>query len=53
MNKEKILIRQSTIVRNKKDWTLKTISTDKIYRMVYDKRIIREDLSTIPYGYNK
>jgi hypothetical protein len=51
MREERINITQSTIVRDKTDWSLKTKSTDKVYRMVYDKRIIREDLSTIPYGF--
>ncbi len=51
MREERINITQSTIVRDKTEWSLKTKSTDKVYRMVYDKRIIREDLSTIPYGF--
>ena len=51
LSEEKILVTQKTIVRDKNDWSLCTKTTDKIYRMVYDKRVIREDLSTIPYGY--
>ena len=37
MREENILIDQSTIVRNKQNWTLKTKSTAKIYRMVFEK----------------
>ena len=51
MREDRINITQSTIVRDKADWSLKTNSTDKVYRMVFDKRIIREDLSTIPNGF--
>jgi G:T-mismatch repair DNA endonuclease (very short patch repair protein) len=51
MREENITIDQSTIVRNKQNWTLKTKTTAKIYRMVYDKRIIQPDLSTLPYGF--
>jgi hypothetical protein len=48
-NKE--MHRQSTLVRNKNDWSLRTKTSDKIYRMVYDKRIICDDFSTLPYGF--
>jgi hypothetical protein len=48
-NKEMHL--QSTLVRNKNDWSLRTKTSDKIYRMVYDKRIICDDLSTLTYGF--
>ena len=51
LSEEKITVTQKTIVRDKKDWTLHTKTTDKIYRMVYDKRVILDDLSTVPYGF--
>ncbi len=44
-------VSQKIIVREKKKWSLKTKEQAKVYRMVYDKRIIRPDLSTIPYGF--
>jgi hypothetical protein len=44
-------VKQNTIVRNKKDWSLKTKNNLKVYQLVYDKRIILSDLTTIPYGY--
>jgi hypothetical protein len=51
MREERVSVRQSTLVRNKNDWSLRTKTSDKIYRMVYDKRIICDDLSTLPYGF--
>ena len=44
-------ITQNTITRNKKEWTLCTKTLNKIYRVVYDKRIILENLTTVPYGF--
>ena len=46
-----IALEQSNIKRNKNDWTVHTNNIEKIYRLVYDKRIILPDLSTIPFGY--
>jgi hypothetical protein len=50
-NENSETIQQSTIIRNKKDWTLSSKILNKIYRVVYDKRIILEDLTTVPYGF--
>ena len=46
-------ISQNNIIRSKKNWKLMTRNSEKIFKMVYDKRIILPDLSTIPYGFNK
>jgi hypothetical protein len=51
IRQERVSVRQSTLVRNKNDWSLRTKTSDKIDRMVYDKRIICDDLSTLPYGF--
>ena len=46
-----IPIEQNTITRDKSNWTVQTKTFNKIYRQVYDKRIILNDLSTVPYGF--
>ena len=49
--KKTIALQQSNIKRNKNEWTVHTNNIEKIYRLVYDKRIILPDLTTIPFGY--
>ena len=46
-----ISLLQSNIKRNKSNWTVETNNIEKIYRLVYDKRIILPNLTTIPFGY--
>ena len=46
-----IVLEQSNIKRNKNDWTVHSNHIEKIYRLVYDKRIILPNLTTIPFGY--
>jgi hypothetical protein len=46
-----IALKQSNIKRNKTYLTLHNYNVDKIYRMVYDKRVILPNLYTIPIGY--
>jgi hypothetical protein len=52
-SKEKIEIpiEQNTITRDKSNWTVQTKTFNKIYRQVYDKRIILDNLSAVPYGF--
>ena len=44
-------VEQNLITRDKTNWTVHTKTCRKKYRLVYDKRVILDDLSTIPFGY--
>ncbi len=46
-----LLTRTETIVRNKKKFTLHNSSVLKRFKVVYDKRVLLPDYSTLPYGY--
>jgi hypothetical protein len=48
---EKIQIEQNKFSRNKHTWNVKTESIFKLYGFVYDKRVIVDDLKTLPYGF--
>ncbi len=45
-----LLTRTETIVRNKKKFTLHNRAVLKRFRVVYDKRVLLPDYSTLPYG---
>ncbi|MCP4458736.1 MAG: hypothetical protein GY816_12045 [Cytophagales bacterium] len=48
-NKEvKVNYRQ---IRRKEGPTVTTVSGEKIYRIVYNKRVVKNNFETIPYGY--
>jgi hypothetical protein len=49
--KEKIGVKQLNFKRNNKDWTVNSGIIEKSYACVYDKRILFNDFSTLPYGY--
>lgn len=46
-----LLAHTDTIVRNKKNFTLKNKSVVKKFRVVYDKRILMKDYTSRPFGY--
>ena len=46
-----ILAHADSIVRNKKQFTLHNKSVVKKFQVVYNKRVLLPDLTTLPYGY--
>ncbi len=44
-------ILQNQIIRKRKEWTLHSKESEKMFKMVYDKRVIMPDLTTLPYGF--
>jgi hypothetical protein len=47
---KKLIGKQLSFIRDK-EFNIKTEIVDKLYSFVYDKRILHQDLTTIPYGY--
>ena len=46
-----ITVDQSVIKRNRKNWEICSAVVSEVYTHVYDKRILKEDFTTIPYGF--
>jgi hypothetical protein len=46
-----IIVDQSVIKRKRKNWEICSAVVSKVYTNVYDKRILKEDFTTIPYGF--
>jgi hypothetical protein len=50
--KETILVPQQMFTRNTKTWECKTPIVEKLYRYVYDKRVVNPiTFETLPYGF--
>jgi len=50
MNK-KIQVDQYKFLRNRYDWSITSGPIKKLYGFVYDKRILNEDMTSLPFGY--
>ena len=48
---KKLAVDQLKFKRDPKNWTVSTEVVNKIYGFVYDKRILNDDLTTLPYGF--
>ena len=49
--KDTIKVQQLKFKRNKVDWSMRTEDVFKNYKQVYDKRILLDNLSSLPFGY--
>lgn len=47
----KLDVEQQTFVRNKKNFKISTEIVNKKYGFVYDKRVLKKDFTTLPYGF--
>lgn len=48
---EMIDVEQMRFIRDKHDWTVRTDNSIKKYRFVYNKRVLFDNLTTLPFGY--
>jgi hypothetical protein len=49
--KSTLTIPQLKFIKDKSEWLIKTEIFNKEYRFIYDKRVLKEDFSTLPFGY--
>ena len=50
---KKIIIDQTIFSRDKFNFTVSTKQIAKNYAFVFDKRILKQDLTTLPFGFNQ
>ena len=50
-HKKKLAIKQLKFTRNKSTWEINTSTIEKLYSLVYDKRVIIDNYETLPFGY--
>lgn len=51
-NRDKIIsVSNNKFIRDRDNFVVHTEKQDKIYRYVFDKRVVLKDLSTLPFGY--
>jgi hypothetical protein len=48
---EPIKVEQMNFKKDKKTWGIQTVHNKKIYQMVYDKRVLKNDFTTLPFGF--
>ena len=51
-NSKKLSVEQLKFTRDKTNWNINTSIINKLYSFVHDKRIIVDNLDTLPYGYS-
>ena len=50
-SERRIPVEQNIFIKSKEEWTIRSENVQKIYRQVYDKRILYENFETLPFGY--
>jgi hypothetical protein len=48
---KKLVVDQQSFKIDNKNWIVKSMDVEKMYGFVYDKRVLLEDLTTLPYGF--
>jgi hypothetical protein len=48
---QRIEVKQNKFIRDKNNWTIRTETMSKLYRQVYDKRILLDNFETLPFGF--
>jgi hypothetical protein len=50
-NSDAIKVDQMNFVKDKSKWSICTKNNEKIYKKVYDKRVLLDDFTTLPFGF--